>query len=483
MNLKQKAYTAVRWTTVAMVGKAGLQFLQVVILARLLAPTDFGLMALMVAVIAFAQIFTDMGVSSAIIHYQNISQEALSSLYWLNVCASAILMLALILLSTPIANFFNEPTLQPLLVAISGYFLLNAVGQQLRVMAEKELRFSMLARIELVAAIIGFIVAVIWAWLLPTVAALVAGLIASAMVLTLLCWLVLANGWRPMLRLRLGEIRYFLSFGGYIMANNMVNTFNNQADIFIGGRMLNVESLGIYSLPRDLSLRLAGVVNPIITRVGLPIMSKAQHDKLFLKKVYLKTLRMTASVNFPIYAALVVFAPELVLFFFGKQWSESVPVLQVLALWGMMRSVGSPVGSLLLATGRADLSFKWNVVLLILVVPSIWLGAQWGIIGLALSQLGLMITLFVPGWFFLVKPLCGISLWQYTSNILVPLTTSLIASLIAYASVEVYVEPLTRLAVGLFVGGVAYVLLSMLMNKQWLKETRILLTGWKKIDE
>lgn len=479
MTLKHQAYSAVRWTTIAMAGKAGLRFLQVAILARLLVPADFGLMALLVAVIAFAQIFSDMGVSSAIIHHRNITHEELSSLYWLNVCAGGVLMLALMLLSSPISSFYNEPTLQPLLIVVSAYFLVSALGQQLRVVAEKELRFAELARIDLIAAIIGFIAAVCWAWASPSVTALLVGLISSTLTITILGWLMLSNGWRPMLRLHLGEIHRFLSFGGYTMASNLANTFNSQADIFIGGRMLATETLGVYSLPRDLSLGLAGIFNPIVTRVGFPVMAKAQHDQSFLKNVYLKTLRMTASVNFPIYLALAVFAPEIVPFLFGTQWNESVPLLRVLALWGMLRSVGSPVGSLLFATGRADLAFKWNLALLVLVAPVIWFGVQWGAAGLALSQLGLMLALFVPGWYFLIKPLCGAGLWEYTSNILIPLVASLTASIVAYMSSEPFTEPLLRLTVGLIVGAVIYVAGSIVINRQWIDSMRLLLMPQK----
>ncbi len=244
--------------------------------------------------------------------------------------------------------------------------------------------------------------------------------------------------------------------------------------------MLSAETLGIYSLPRDLSLGLAGVSNPIVTRVGLPVMAKAQDDESFLKNVYLKTLRMTASVNFPIYLALAVFAPEIVLFLFGTQWNESVPLLRVLALWGMLRSAGSPVGSLLFATGRADLAFKWNLALLVVVAPVIWFGSQWGAAGLALSQLGLMLALFVPGWYFLIKPLCGAGLWEYTSNILIPLVASLAAAIVAYMSSEPFTEPLFRLIVGVGVGAVIYIAGSIVINRQWIDAMRLLLMPQKQ---
>lgn len=463
-----------------MVGKAVLQFLQVVILARLLTPEDFGLMALVVAVIMFVQIFSDMGISNAIIHHQQITQEELSSLYWLNVSAGAVLMLLLLLVSPVIAGFYNLSDLEPLLMVISAYFFIGSLGQQLKIMAEKELRFASLALIELIAAFMGFIVTVVWALKDANVMALIVGMITSISVMSLLNWMILAQGWRPMWRLHIVEIRHFLSFGGYTIANNVVNSINLQADILIGGRTMHSQDLGMYSLPRDLGLRLSGIINPIVTRVGLPVMAKAQHDKAFLKKVYLKTLRMTASINAPIYLALAMFAPEVVTLVFGNQWIDTVPLLRVLALWALFRSFGNPVGSLLFATGHADWAFKWNVVLFFFIIPMLLFGSQWGGMGLAITQLMVTLILFIPGWYFLVRPLCGAGLKEYTINLIIPIMTSVMAASVAYLCVWMFSSMLFRLFLGVSVGILVYVLLSWFWNRQWYNAMRELI--YRKVD-
>lgn len=452
-----------------MVGKSGLQFAQVAVLARLLAPADFGLMAMVLAVMAFIQVFTDLGLSNAIIHHQDISADQLSSLYWLNVVVGAGLMLALMVFSSGIgALMFNRPDLQPVLISISASILLAAVGQQLRVMAEKSLRFAILAKIETTAALAGFIAAICWAWLAPSVYALVAGVLVNSLVQTLLLWLFAANGWRPALRLRLSEIRHFLKFGGYMMANNFINSFNAQADVLIVGRLFPAATLGIYSLPRSLSLSVARAINPVITRVGLPVMAKAQHDQVFLKKIYLKTLRMAASINFPIYIALAVFSEETVLLIFGPQWIDTAPLLVYLAVWGMFRSCGNPVGSLLLAVGKADLEFKWNLALLFVVPPALWAGAHWGIAGLAITQAALMATLMVPAWYFLVWPHCGARAFEYAQSMLGPLVAALLAVGLAYLVVAAVSAPLWRLIGAAAVAIPVYLAMSYVFNREWL---------------
>lgn len=477
MTLKQKTFSAVRWTTFSMLSKAALMLLQMAVLARLLTPSDFGLMALVAAVISFAQIFSDMGISNAIIHHQKISQEALSSLYWLNVLSSAVLMFLLMLLSPLVSDWYHEPRMQPVLVFVSASFLIAAIGQQLRVMAEKNLRFQQLAVVELAASLLGFVVSVSVAFYGGGVYALVAGMLTSGVVATVLYWRNLADGWRPMWRLRFDEIRDFLGFGAYVLGFSLTNTVNIQADILIGGRVLGTSNLGAYSLPKELSFRLALIINPIVTRVGLPVMAQAQKDKALLKSIYLKTLLMTASINFPLYLMIAVFAPEIVSVMFGNQWQESVPLLQVMALWGLVRSTGNPVGSLLLAMGRANWMFWWSFGQMLFWVPIFWLGSKFGTQGLAMTSLIAVVLSAAPMWYVLVRPSCGAGFVEYFKLFAVPLLVSVVGAAAGFLAVWAIEIILLRLAVGLTVGGAIYLILSRWFNRTWFAAISELVLG------
>lgn len=467
MTLKRKTFSAVRWTTASSLGRAVLQFAQIAILARLLAPADFGLIALVVAIMAFLQIFSDAGISNAIIHYQDITQKQLSSLYWLNVSVSAVLALTLAVSSHWVAAWYQQPELQYLLMLAAVTLVVGALGQQIRILAQKNLRFADLAKVELMAALVGFVVAVSLAWMGAGVYSLIAGSLTTAAVGCLLVWLRLSDGWRPQARLRLAEIRQFIKFGAYMVGNNLANTFNSQIDILLGGRLLGVQSIGLYSVPKDLSLRIGNIINPIITQVGLPVMAKAQGDEALLKRVYLQTMRMTASVNFPLYAALGIFAPEIVHLLLGERWSASIPLLRVFALWALMRSIANPIGSLMMAMGRADLSFKWNISLMVAMLPTIWFGSQFGVLGMSISMATLGVCWYWPNWYFLVRPLCGAKLGEYSVQMAVPLVLSIIAGMAGYLSTYLLDGDLLRLAIGMSVGGLVYVGLSWRFNRVW----------------
>ena len=477
MTLKKKTYSAVRWTALAMVGKGGLQFLQLAILSRLLLPSDFGLMAIVVALLAFLQIFADFGLSSAIIHHQNISREQLSSLYWLNV-GSSICLAALVLFAAPwVSVYYSQPKVQPLLEMSAITLVMGAAGQQLRVLAEKQLRFDLLAKLEVAGALFGFLSAVGIALVGGGVYALIGGLMVNTTLLAVMFWIYISDGWRPMMVFQIREIRFLLNFGIYMIANNIVNTISYQVDVLLGAKILGAQSIGTYSLVKEFSIGVSRLFNPIITRVGTPMMAKAQDDDELMKRVYLQTMRMTASVNFPIYVSMGVFAPDVVSLVFGEKWIDAISLLYVFAAWGLFRSTANPVGSLLIARGRADLSFKWNLSLLFVVLPMVWAGSLWGANGLALSSLLFMIAIFIPNWYFLVRPLCGASFCEYIGQFIPPLFASIVAAVIAYAAVYWFEINIVRLTVGLSVGALVYLGLSSLINKDWLVSMQTLLNN------
>jgi len=467
MTLREQTFSGVRWTTVSSLGRALLQVFQIAILARLLTPADFGLVAVVAALMAILQMFSDAGVSNAIIHYQDITPTELSSLYWLNVGISTLLGLLLALLSPWVSLWYHEAELRPLFMIAALTLFVGALGQQARIVAQKNLRFADLAKVELGAALTGAVVAVALALLGGGAFSLIMGSLAAATSGTLLAWVYLAEGWRPKLALSATEIRRFLRFGAYIIGNNLANAFNSQVDVLLGGRLLGAQAIGLYSVPKDFSSRLAGIINPVVTGVSLPVMAKAQADTTLLKKLYLQMMRMTASVSFPVYVALAVFAGEVVRVLLGPQWQSAVPLLRLLACWALLRSTGNPVGSLLMALGRPDLSFHWNLALLLIMAPAVWLGSQFGLIGMAIAITLVAALLYVPNWYFLVRPLCGANFGEYTVQVAVPLGLSLVSGLIGYLGAQPFVNDLPRLAMGGLFGGVTYLAGSWYFNRSW----------------
>lgn len=333
--------------------------------------------------------------------------------------------------------------------------------------AEKKLMFRAVMLIEVAAALCGFAVALFGAWKGWGVYALIAGAIASATASSLLLWLFLSQGWRPARHLRFKDVQSFLGFGSALVVSNLVNQINLTIDMILGGRMLAASQLGYYSIPRDLMLRVQFVVNPIITRVAFPLIAEVHHDTRRVRSIYLQTLNMTASTNAPIYMGAAFFAHDIVSLLLGRGWEQSASILQILALWGALRSIGNPVGSLLLGTGRATLSLTWNLGLLVVIPPALWIGSSFGPVGMAYALLALQVALFVPAWFILVRPVCHAQFGEYSMAALRPLLLSLLAMLPAWYVASSFDMSLVRVMAGAAVALPIYLGLSCLLNRKW----------------
>jgi len=282
-----------------------------------------------------------------------------------------------------------------------------------------------------------------------------------------LAWVFLARGWRPLWRFRVADVRSYLAFGGSLVANGIVNQINMSIDLLLGGRMLAAAQLGLYSLPRNLVLQLQFMVNPVITRVGFPLIAQVQSDVPRVRSIYLKTLNMTASTNAPLYVGIAFFAPEVVLIMLGDKWMAATDLLRLLALWGFLRSTGNPVGSLLFGMGRANLALKWNTGMLFVVPPVLWMGSQFGTLGLAWSLLGFTVAIFIPGWFVLVRPLCQAKLWEYSVAALRPFLIAVMSIAPAYFLTGQIDNAYVRMAVAVALSIPVYVAMSYLGNREW----------------
>jgi len=468
VTLKHKTFSAVRWTTAASGARAVLQLAQIAVLARLLAPEDYGLMAMVGVVLGFAGLFADMGMNSAFVQRQNVSAQERSSLFWLNVGMSAALTLVVVALSPLLAMWFGDVRLTPLLILAASTFVIGALGQQVRMNAEKALNFRPVVLLEMAAALLGFAAAVGAALAGWGVYALIVGGMVGALTATVLAWMFLADGWRPMWRFRLEDVRSYMGFGGALVANNLVNEVNRNIDLLLGGRLLGATALGLFSMPRNIVFQIQNMVNPIITRVGFPLIAQVQADIPRVRAIYLKTLNMTAATNAPIYMGITFFAPEVVRVVLGPKWQDAADLLRLLAVWGLLRSTGNPVGSLLLGMGRADLSLKWNLGLLFVVPPALWAGSQYGTMGLAWALLGVAAVLFVPMWIFLVRPLCQAKLLEYTVAALRPMLLAVAAIAPGYFLAQMANDIAARLLIGAVVAVPLYLWLSYLLNREWI---------------
>lgn len=426
-KLRDKTFSAIRWSATGIATKAILQVAQVIILARFLAPSDFGLMAKVLVVVAFIRIFSDGGLATALIQKKNISTRERSSLYWCSLIIAFFFFTLLIAIGPAVATYYSEPEIFYLICCLSPALVIYAASNVIRASAEKSLNFKYVMIIEVFAAFAALCVSSVLAASGFGVYSLAAALLTNSITTTFLSFVYLFDPRQFSLHFRLKEIQPFLPFGIPLVLNRVFNFFTSSLDILLAGQICSDSQLGFYTLPKDICSRLRTTINPIVNRVGLPLIASQQDNQQKIRTIYLTSVRMVVSINAPLYLAMTFYAPKIINVVLGEQWNSSASILSALALRGIIQSSGNPTGSLLLGTGRSSLSLKWTAFVVACTLPTILVGIMWGTVGLAWSLVGMNLVLFVPNWFFLVQPLSGATLSEYLAATAKPLVLATLA--------------------------------------------------------
>lgn len=473
MSLKIKAASGIKWNAGFSVFSTVLQTVKLIVLARLLSPEAFGLMAMVSIVVGFAQAYSDVGISAAIIHRQDATRDQLSSLYWLNVLAGVAIFLIVFLLSPVISWFLGDARLSLLIRVTAATFLIIPWGKQFEILLQRDLRFLEVVWIQGVALTISTVTTILVAYWGFGVWALVWGQISLALVATVLfVW----NGSRefmPQLHFRRLDLKGYISFGLYQMGERGINLISGRLDQLLIGRMLGAQELGYYSFAFNLVTLPLIRINPIITKVAFPVFAKLQENSNRMQHGYMKVVKLLSTVNAPLLLGLVIISPTAIPLVFGEQWLNSIVFVQLLSLTALSRTIGNPVGSLLLAKGRPDLGFHFNLLVLLISIPFIFVGARLGgAPGMAAALLLLQILLQFPAYFYLIRPMIGQCGLTYTKVILKPVLLATGMGILVWVVAFVGATGWVGLMAQVLLGGVSYLALMWLFDRHQVDELR-----------
>jgi O-antigen/teichoic acid export membrane protein len=475
MSLKKQVLSGVKWTTTASVINSVVQLVQLAILARLLDATDFGLMALVMVVIGFSQMFIDMGLSNAIIYKQTITIEQLSSLYWLNIIIGILFFFLLIITSPLISNIYETQKLTPLINLVAATFLIKPWGQQFMVLLQKNMRFNAIAKTDIASRFISFIVVIVLAYKNFGVYSLAIGSIVFAAFSTIGYNFYGRNLYKPKFYLNIKLLKDFLSFGLFQMGEKIISYFSSQFDTILIGKLLGIEVLGIYNVAKNLVSKPSAIINPVVTKVTFPLMSKFNDDISQLKSVFLKTMNYLSFANFPVYFLIAVLAKPIVLIMFGEEWAATVPIVQILSLTFLLRSIGNPSGSLLLSRGKANVAFYWNLFMFIFYPLSIFIGSFWGIIGITWGTFILQILLLYPNWKFIVYKTCNAGINEYFETLRIPLIISAVSIILPLLFLQILKSNIVLLLIGVVSFSLAFFLLLFMLQPKMFSEIKIII--------
>jgi len=395
-SLQKSAISGVKWSSISQFGRQGMQLVTTVILARLLSPSDFGLIAMVMVVIGFVALFNDMGTAAAIIQKKNLSEKILSSVFWVNVAFGVLAMAVLFVLSPLAASFYHEQRVTPFLRVLSLTFFISGLGILQQAILERNLAFNKLAKLEIIATLFGSIVGISAAMHGYGAWSLVYQTLAIVTMTTVLLWAY--SAWRPRFIFHWLEVKLVSSYSLNLTGFNVFNYFARNADYLLIGRFLGAQNLGYYTLAYNIMLYPLQNISSVIGRVMFPVFSRIQNDAAIFRSAYLKVASAIALITFPMMIGLWVVAEPFVLTVFGLTWSPVILLLMILAPVGLAQSIGTTVGTIYQAKGRTDWMLRWGVVAGLLVILSFVIGLQWGIVGVATAYAVVSVILIYPGF-------------------------------------------------------------------------------------
>ncbi len=426
MNLRDKTISGARWTTASAVISSAIGLLQLTILTHLLTKIDFGLFATVTVVLGLASFVVEAGMGSAVIHQQKSSSTQLGTAWLINLLLGWTSAGCVYALGPAIASFYNNQQLAPLVSLGALLFVTQPPGMQYGALLQRDLCFKQLAIIEITAQSVGFLIIVGLVLSEFGAKSLVLGQlsIASFRSVCFLWYGVPRYGFHLTFSLR--ESAYFVRFGIFQIGENIVNYLNTQIDVVIVGKFLGQEDLGIYYIAKQLVSRPIGLINPIVTKVALPVFARLQTEGDVLKSKYLGLVGLLSTVHALVFFSLAIWSREIAGMLFGAKWAGSALLVSILAMYAFLRAVGNPIGSLQLALGRVELGFYFNLALLFCMTPILFAGSWLGLAGVAWSLAFGGILLELPTWYFLIRPLSGLSAREYFTVVIGPVAKGIV---------------------------------------------------------
>jgi len=450
-SLNQRILHSGFWASFLNVSDRSFQIIRLIILARLLSPSDFGLLGLALLTMQILNQFTNLGIDAALIQRQDEIKSYLDTVWLLKISRGFVVFVVLIISSPIVSEFFGEPQLKWVLPALAAGVIIRSFANPAIVYFQRELEFQKQFVYQMSGTVVDFIIAIVFAIRFHSVWALVFGILGGR--LTRLAISYLISDYRPALRFDRKAASDLLQFGKWMWATGLVVLIATSGDDAFVGWYLPAAALGLYQLAFRLSNTPATEVTHVISSVMFPAYSKIQDNQDRLRSSFRRTIRVVVSLTTPMALGILVIASPFTQVFLGSQWMAMVPTMQVVAIAGLVRSILATGGALFQGVGLPEWDFRMNLIRASTIILTLWpLTSRWEIAGTAVSiTLGLLST--IPIWVYKSSDITGLLIKDYVYEILIPVGSSL---LMAYV-VSIVVEPtILRLIVSVITGIIIY---------------------------
>ncbi len=360
--------------------KIAIQFLSVVVLARLLAPEDFGLVASVGPIVAFVGLFQNLGLQQAVIQRSEIDQRQLNHVFWVSALVGLLCSLVIAALAPAIALFYGDARMTGIALAAAAPLLLGSLAALPLALMNRRLKFGQLALNDVITAVAGLVATIAAAMAGLGYWSLVIGPAVSALVALVAAWRVAR--WRPG-KPSFRIDREILSFGANLTGFNLVNFFARNLDTILIGKFSGATELGYYDRAYKLMLFPLQNISQPLTRLMIPLLSRIQDDKQRFRGIYMDTNWLLAAVTAPGIAALTMTSPQVVSLLFGERWLAVAPIFAWLGIASLTQPISNTTGWIFICQGKTATMFRWGVYSSAVTVAAFVVGMHWGAVGVA----------------------------------------------------------------------------------------------------
>ena len=464
-SLGQSAVKGVFWVGG---GRAIKQFVAIgtsIALARLLAPNDFGVFAMIFFAMELAQVFTDFGFGTAIVQRRVTDPVVLSTSFWLNM-GIALLVGAIMIAAGPLlAKFFEQPIVASLAIAGALNVVIACAMVVPQALLTQRFAFRAQTQAQLIGSVVGGGAALMAAFAGAGVWSLVVQPIAGTLVTLVITFR--AARWLPSWGFSYASVREMMGFGANLLGSNVIDTLGRSMHNIILGKWLGAAPLGIYNMAHGVTYFPIYQVSAVVVKVLFPTLVSLNDEPDRFRAAYLRIVGAIALVTFPTMTGLFAVADDFVAVVFGSQWLGMIPVLKVICWVVMCQSVATTSSTVLLSKGDSRILFRLSVISTIIMGVALLIGSQWGLLGTAYGYAIATMLSFAMLIHFSLKKI-GLALSVFLLSMRGSLGASLAMTLVVMASVAQMptFHPALRLGLGIVIGAAAYTAFTWLLNRK-----------------
>jgi len=358
-NLKQKGIDAFLWDFLGKIAIHGSTFIIGIILARLLEPSDFGMIAILMIIVALASIFSDIGLGGALIQRKKVLEIHYSSVFYFNISIGLLLTLITFFSASFLANFYENPTLIPLIEVMSLLFTVSAFHTVQTVILRKDLNYKRLTQVNLKASIISGIVGVFLAFFGFGVWSLIAQVFMRELMINIFIWY--QSTWKPTFKFSLKALQELWGFGFNMFLSHLIHTIYEKLDFLVIGKLFTATILGYFYQAKQLNTFIVTFISNSLMSVLFPLLSKIQDDLARFQRVTITSLNLLIFITFLVLGELYIISDELIFLLLGEKWLESIPYFKILILSGFAFPISALMVDILSSLGESKLLLKLEI--------------------------------------------------------------------------------------------------------------------------